>query len=354
MKNHKSENTSIAAVYQQIREVLTHARSQAYIAVNTAMVQAYWNIGRIIVEEEQHGEQRAEYGKRLIDGLSGRLSQEFGKGFDKSNLWNMRAFYLSYPILDALRRELSWTHYRLLLKLDRPEVRQFYTEECISAGWSTRQLERQINSLYYERLLASRDREPVRREIHTLEPGPQPEDIIKDPYVLEFLQLRKNPGFLEKELETALIDRLQEFLLELGRGFSFVGRQKGFTLDGQHFYIDLVFYNYLLRCFVLIDLKVGRLTHQDLGQMQMYINYYTRELMNDGDTRPIGLILCTDKNEAVVRYTLPENNDQIFASRYKLYLPSEDELARELERERRVIEMEKGLAGDGTEHTEPI
>jgi len=303
VKNHKSENTSIAAVYQQIREVLTHARSQAYIAVNTAMVQAYWNIGRIIVEEEQHGEQRAEYGKRLIDGLSGRLSQEFGKGFDKSNLWNMRAFYLAYPILDAVRRELSWTHYRLLLKVDRPEVRLFYMEECISAGWSTRQLEQKINSMYYERLLASRDREPVRREIHTLEPGPQPEDIIKDPYVLGFLQLSKNPGFLEKELETALI---------------------------------------------------GRLTHQDLGQIQMYINYYTRELMNEGDTRPIGLILCTDKNEAVVRYTLPENNDQIFASRYKLYLPSEDELARELERERRVIEMEKGLAGDGTERTEPI
>jgi len=267
------------------------------------MVQAYWNIGRIIVEEEQHGEQRAEYGKRLIDGLSGRLSQEFGKGFDKSNLWNMRAFYLAYPILDAVRRELSWTHYRLLLKVDRPEVRLFYMEECISAGWSTRQLEQKINSMYYERLLASRDREPVRREIHTLEPGPQPEDIIKDPYVLGFLQLSKNPGFLEKELETALI---------------------------------------------------GRLTHQDLGQIQMYINYYTRELMNEGDTRPIGLILCTDKNEAVVRYTLPENNDQIFASRYKLYLPSEDELARELERERRVIEMEKGLAGDGTERTEPI
>jgi predicted nuclease of restriction endonuclease-like (RecB) superfamily len=337
----------ITAAYQQIREVLTQARSRAYTAVNTAMVQAYWNIGRIIVEEEQHGEQRAEYGKRLIDDLSGRLTLEFGKGFDKRNLWFMRSFYLGYPKMNALRSELTWTHYRLLLKVERSDVRQFYLDECVAAGWSTRQLERQISSLYYERLLAGRDREPVRREIQALEPGPQPEDIIKDPYVLEFLQLRENPGFQEKELETALIDRLQEFLLELGRGFSFVGRQKRFTLDGQHFFIDLVFYNYLLKCFVLIDLKVGALTHQDLGQMQMYVNYYTREMMNEGDTRPIGIILCADKNEAIVRYTLPEDNDQIFASRYKLYLPSEEELARELERERRVIEMEKSLAGSG-------
>jgi len=274
VKNHKSENTSIAAVYQQIREVLTHARSQAYIAVNTAMVQAYWNIGRIIVEEEQHGEQRAEYGKRLIDGLSGRLSQEFGKGFDKSNLWNMRAFYLAYPILDAVRRELSWTHYRLLLKVDRPEVRLFYMEECISAGWSTRQLEQKINSMYYERLLASRDREPVRREIHTLEPGPQPEDIIKDPYVLGFLQLSKNPGFLEKELETALI---------------------------------------------------GRLTHQDLGQIQMYINYYTRELMNEGDTRPIGLILCTTASRDQIEL-LELHKDGIVVAEYWTTLPPKAEL----------------------------
>lgn len=338
----KEQNINI--VYHQIRDILTQARSRAYHAVNDAMVQAYWNIGRIIVEEEQNGEQRAEYGKRLIQDLSGKLSAESGKGFDKSNLWNMRAFYLAYPILDAVRRELSWTHYRLLLKVERPEVREFYMEECIAANWSTRQLDRQISSFYYERLLASRDREPVRREIETLEPGRQPEDIVRDPYVLEFLNLQESPGFLERELEAALIGRLQDFLLELGRGFSFVGRQKRITLDGQHFYIDLVFYNYLLRCFVLIDLKVGRLTHQDLGQMQMYVNYFTREMMNEGDSKPIGIILCADKSEAVVRYTLPEENDQIFAARYKLYLPSEEELAVELDRERRAIEMEKKLS----------
>lgn len=338
------KDKAISLVYQQIRDVLTEARSQAYQAVNSAMVQAYWNIGRIIIEEEQHGELRAEYGERLISDLSKKLAVEFGRGFDKRNLWFMRSFYMCYPKMNALRSELSWTHYRLLLRVDQPDVRQFYMEECIAGRWSTRQLERQICSFYYERLLASRDRETVQREIQSLKPGLQPEDIIKDPYVLEFLQLGENPGFQEKELEKELISRLQEFLLELGRGFSFIGRQKRFTLDGQHFYIDLVFYNYLLKCFVLIDLKVGKLTHQDLGQMQMYVNYYTREMKNDGDTRPIGIILCADKNEAVVRYTLPEDNDQIFASRYKLYLPSEEELAHELERERRAIEMEKSLS----------
>ena len=338
-----TKDKAITDIYHQIQDVLAHARSQAYHAVNIAMVQAYWNIGRIIVEEEQRGEERAEYGKSLIQELSVRLSSEFGRGFDKSNLWNMRAFFMAFPILDALRRELSWTHYRLLLKVERPEVRQFYMEECIAAHWSTRQLERQVNSFYYERLLKSRDKEPVRKEIQALEPGPQPEDIIKDPYVLEFLQLQGNVSYQEKDLESALIGKLQEFLLELGRGFSFIGRQKRFTFDGQHFYIDLVFYNYILKCFVLIDLKVGTLTHQDLGQMQMYVNYYTREMMNEGDSRPIGIILCADKNEAVVRYTLPEDNDHIFASRYKLYLPSEAELAAELIREHRLLEIERNL-----------
>ncbi len=334
----------ISDIYQQIREVLTKARSRAMQAVNTAMVSSYWEIGRIIVEEEQRGKVRAGYGKRLIQDLSKKLSTEFGKGFNKRNLWFMRSFYLAFPKVNALRSELSWTHYRLLLKVESPDVRNFYIEECITGTWSTRQLERQINSFYYERLLASRDRKPVREEITDLEPSSMPEDIIKDPYVLEFLQLRDNASFLEKELETALIDKLQEFMLELGKGFSFVARQKRFTFDGQHFYIDLVFYNYILKCFVLIDLKVGALTHQDLGQMQMYVNYYTREMMNDGDSPPLGIILCSDKSEAVVRYTLPEKNKQIFASRYQLYLPSEKELAAELIKERRMLEMEIQLS----------
>lgn len=336
-------------VYEQIREILANARTQAYRAVNFAMVQAYWEIGRVIVEEEQHGKARSDYGTYLLDELSKRLTSEFGKGFDRTNISKMRVFYQAYPIVDALRPQLTWTHYRLLLRVEKESARDFYLEECIAANWSTRQLERQINSLYYERLLASRDREPVRTEIHALEPGPTPQDVIKDPYVLEFLGLGDNPSFREKELEGALIVKLQEFLLELGRGFSFVARQKRFTFDGQHFFIDLVFYNYVLKCFVLIDLKVGTLTHQDMGQMQMYVNYYTREMMNEGDNVPIGIVLCADKSDALVRYTLPEGNNQIFASRYKLYLPTEEELAAELKRERQAIEMERRLAGVGYE-----
>jgi len=332
-------------VYGQIREILASARAQAYRAVKFAMVQAYWEIGRVIVEEEQQGKAKAGYGENLLQDLAVRLTKEFGKGFDYSNIKNMRQFYLTFPIGDALRSELSWTHYRLLMRIEKQSARDFYLDECIAANWSTRQLERQISSLYYERLLASRDRDPVRAEIKELEPAPTPHDIIKDPYVLEFLGLGDAPSFREKELEGALIGKLQEFLLELGRGFSFVARQKRFTFDGQHFFIDLVFYNYILKCFVLIDLKVGTLTHQDLGQMQMYVNYYTRELMNEGDNPPIGIVLCADKSDALARYTLPEGNTQIFASRYKLYLPTEEELAAELKREKLAIEMERRLAG---------
>jgi len=340
---------SLDQVYGQIREILSNARARAYRAVNFAMVQAYWEIGRVIVEEEQQGKAKAGYGEHLLKDLADRLTKEFGKGFDYSNIKNMRQFYLTFPIGDALRSELSWTHYRLLMRIEKQVTRDFYLEECIAATWSTRQLERQINSLYYERLLASRDREPVRAEIHEMGLGPVPQDVIKDPYVLEFLGLGDPPSFREKELEGALIGKLQEFLLELGRGFSFVARQKRFTVDGQHFFIDLVFYNYILKCFVLIDLKVGTLTHQDLGQMQMYVNYYTREMMNEGDNPPIGIVLCADKSDALARYTLPEGNTQIFASRYKLYLPTEEELAAELKRERDAIEMEQRLAGAGDE-----
>ena len=216
------------------------------------------------------------------------------------------------------------------MRIDDKERREFYTEECIKSGWSVRQLDRQINSFFYERLLSSQNKQSVSGEIEQLEPKPEYEKIIRDPYVLEFLDLNPNPNFYEKDLEQALINHLQKFLLELGRGFSFVARQKHITFDDEHFYIDLVFYNYILKCFVLIDLKVGKLTHQDLGQMQMYVNYYTRELMNEGDNPPIGIVLCADKSDSVVKYTLSEENTQIFASKYKLYLPTEEEYKKEL------------------------
>ena len=269
------------------------------------------------------------------------MTQDFGKGFTVANLKNMRQFYLTFPNGYALRSELSWTHYRLLMRVENENAREFYMREAVKSQWGTRQLERQINSFFYERLLSSKNRKQVAEEIQTSEPAKKPEDVIRDPYVLEFLGLTPNDDFYESDLEQALITHLQKFLLELGRGFSFVARQKRITFDGRHFRIDLVFYNYILKCFVLIDLKVGDLTHQDLGQMQMYVHYYERELMNEGDNPPIGIVLCADKSESVVKYTLPENETQIFASKYKLYLPSEEELLRELNQEYQALEASK-------------
>jgi predicted nuclease of restriction endonuclease-like (RecB) superfamily len=269
------------------------------------------------------------------------MTRDFGKGFTVANLKNMRQFYQTFPNGYALRSELSWTHYRLLMRVENEKARTFYMEEAVKAQWSTRQLERQINSFFYERLLSSQNKDAVANEIQELEPAKKPEDIIRDPYVLEFLGLTPNEDFYESDLEQALITHLQKFLLELGRGFSFVARQKRITFDGRHFYIDLVFYNYILKCFVLIDLKIGDLTHQDLGQMQMYVHYYERELMNEGDNPPIGIVLCADKSDAVVKYTLPENETQVFASKYKLYLPSEEELRNELKQEIQTLETDK-------------
>ena len=323
--------------YNEIRNILLTARNKVYHTANFAMVEAYWNIGKSIIEE-QGGNEKAEYGSGLLKELSKQMTHDFGKGFTVTNLKYMRQFYLTFPNGHALRDELSWTHYRLLMKVENDNAREFYMQEAVKSGWSTRQLERQINTFFYERLLSSKNKEKVVAEIQSLETAKTPEDIIRDPYVLEFLGLNLNDDFYESNLEQALITHLQKFLLELGRGFSFVARQKRITFDGRHFWIDLVFYNYILKCFVLIDLKVGDLTHQDLGQMQMYVNYYERELMNEGDNPPIGIVLCADKSESVVRFTLPENETQIFASKYKLYLPSEEELLQELRREYQALE----------------
>ena len=323
--------------YNEIKNILNIARNKVYKTANFVMVEAYWNIGKSIIEE-QGGNEKAEYGAGLIKELSKQMTQDFGKGFTVTNLKYMRQFYLMFPNSHALSDELSWTHYRLLIKVENDNARDFYMQEAAKSQWSTRQLERQINSFFYERLLSSKNKKQVADEIQTLEPAKKPEDIIRDPYVLEFLGLSSNDDFYESDLEQALITHLQKFLLELGRGFSFVARQKQITFDGRHFRIDLVFYNYVLKCFVLIDLKVGDLTHQDLGQMQMYVHYYERELMNEGDNPPIGIVLCADKSESVVKYTLPEKETQIFASKYKLYLPSEEELLRELNQEYQALE----------------
>ena len=334
----KPENT----IYQNIRNTVTAAQQKVYTSINFVMVETYWDIGKQIYEAQGETE-RAEYGKGLLKYLSERLTEEFGKGYTVANLKNMRQFYLTFQNSYALRSQLSWTHYRILMRVEDNTARDFYLDECAKSTWSTRQLERQINSFYYQRLLSSQDKDSVRGEIQTLEKGITPKDIIRDPYVLEFLGLEQSPALYEKGIEQGLINHLQKFLLELGRGFSFVARQKRISLDGEHYYIDLVFYNYILKCFVIIDLKIGKLTHQDIGQMQMYVNYYTREMMNEGDNRPIGIVLCADKSESVVKYTLPEDNNQIFASKYKLFMPTEEELKRELEKEQELLEIESKL-----------
>lgn len=319
-------------LYSEIRAILEEARRSAYRAVNFAMVTAYWEIGRRIVEHKQGGESKAAYGAGLLKELSEKLTADFGKGFDASNLRYMRLFYQAFPIRDALRHELGWTHYRLLLKVENPVARNYYLREAIAQNWSTRALERQIASFYYERIISSKQKGAIEAEAKeaTEALAARPEDFIKDPYVLEFLQLPTN-RLLEKDLEQAIISNLQQFILELGKGFAFVAQQKHLRTGEDDFYIDLVFYNYILKCFVLIDLKLGKLTHQDIGQMDTYVRWYEENEKNTGDNPTLGIILCSEKNETIVKYSILKDSKQIFASRYKLYLPSEEELAREVE-----------------------
>lgn len=328
------------SVYKNIRETVLSAKSKVYSAVNFAMVEAYWNIGKQIAEVQ--GE-RAEYGKQLLKYLSEQLTNEFGAGFTERNLQQMRQFYLTFPNAHTLCAELSWSHYRLLMRIADQDRRDFYLKECAECGWSVRQLERQINSFFYERLLAtqSEQREAVRREIQSLEPKTDPEYILKDPYILEFLNLKQNASYYEKDLEQGLLDNLQEFLLELGKGFSFVARQKRITIDGDHYFIDLVFYNYILKCFVLIDLKTGKLSYQDIGQIDFYVRYFEEQVKAPEDNPTIGIVLCSDKNDTMVKYSVLSENDHLFASKYMLYMPTEDELKKELERERRLLEDTK-------------
>lgn len=329
---------STPILYDQIRQVLFDAQRSVSHAVNTAMVHAYFEVGRLIVEDEQHGEARAEYGKETLTHLSKRLTSEFGRGFSRQNLQNMKQFYLCFQNCHTLSGKLSWSHYILLMRLDDEQARKFYLREVETENWSVRELDRQINSLLFERLSLSRDKVQVKALAEQGQILESPRDLIKDPYVLEFLGLHEQAAYTEKELETALIDNLQSFLLELGKGFTFVARQKRITLDAEHFYVDLVFYNRLIHSFVLIDLKIGKLKHQDLGQMQMYVNYFDREVRSKDEERTIGIILCHDKKETIARYTLPEDNTQIFASKYKLYLPTEDELIREVDEVAKKLE----------------
>ena len=341
-------------------ELIQHAREIAVNQVNLVQLMTYYALGYWIVEEQQSGKGRAGYGKKVIQTLSDALNTEFGKGFSVDTLENARKFYLSYQdrISEALFRKfvegksdtlfrisdesapftLSWSHYLQLMRIKNPDERSFYEIEATKSAWSLRTLQRQYNSSLYERLALSRNKGEVMRLAREGNVIEKPTDIVKQPTVLEFLGLEEQAKYSETDLESAIIDKLQKFLLELGKGYLFEARQKRFTYDEENFYVDLVFYNRLLRCYVLIDLKIDKLTHQDLGQMQMYVHYYERELMNEGDNPPIGIVLCADKSDAVVRYTLPEDETQVFASKYKLYLPSEEELLKELKKEYQAME----------------
>lgn len=324
------------SLYSEIKDVLTAARKTAVSAVNTAMVKAYWAVGKLIVDA-QGGEQKAAYGNNLISAISHQLTLEFGKGFDESNLRRMRQFYLTFPICDTVCHKLSWSHIRHLVKVADPKARAYYSEEAIKGGWSVRELERQIATQHYERLLTTYRDESQREELlkSNLPPKPDkfdPMSLVHDPFILEFLDVKPDAALQESELENAIISHLEQFMLELGRGFAFVGRQKRISIDGQHFYPDLVFYNIPARCYVIIDLKMHAPDYSDLGQMQLYVNYYNMDVCSEMDNPTVGIILCSEKNDAVVRYTLGNRNDiGVFSPQYKLIMPTEEELKREVE-----------------------
>jgi len=330
------QNTNLL---QQVIELLNSARQQVVKQVNLTMVRTYFEIGRMIVEEEQGGKDRAQYGKGLLKELSRSLTNEFGKGFSLRNIEQMRRFYITYSktqTLPALLKnktqtlsanfKLSWSHYLKLMRVDDENERKFYEIESVKNNWSVRELDRQYDSALYTRLVLSRDKEEIKELSKKGLIIQKPKDVIKDPYILEFIGLPEHSSYSESELEQEIINKLEHFLLELGNGFTFVARQKRISFNEKHFRIDLVFYNRILKCFVLIDLKIGELKHQDIGQMQMYVNYFDREIRLSDENKTVGIVLCQNKSNAVVEYTLPENNKQIFASKYKTVLPSKEEL----------------------------
>jgi predicted nuclease of restriction endonuclease-like (RecB) superfamily len=339
--------SALTTFHADIKSILELARGQARSAVNAAMVEAYWLIGQRIVQEEQHGQHKAQYGTRLMEELSIALTADFGKGFSYANLYNFRQFYRVFPdqqILYTLCRELSWSHLRLIIRVDSPQAIEYYCNEARTQNWTVRQLERNIQTKDYQRLLSTQAQtsDPATKAAHL--------DFIKDPYVLEFLQLPETSQLKESQLEQAIIDELQKFLLELGKGFSFVARQMRISTETSHFFIDLVFYNYLLKCFVIIDLKTGRLTHQDIGQMDMYVRMFDDLKRGEDDNPTIGIILCDSKDETVVKYSVIKESQQLFASKYQRVLPTEEELIAEIEREKRLIGGRSENASADEEH----
>lgn len=334
MENKTGKNVSLTnqeTFVGEIRTIIDNARSAAIRSVDFNRVQMYWNIGRRIVEEEQHGKERADYGTYLIKNLAKELEPEYGSGFGVRQLEQSRQFYRTYPIANTLRSQLNWSQYRRLIQIEDPDKREYYELESVNGGWTARETERQINSMLYERLLLSNEKEKVLAVARNQRIPESPTEVIKDPMVLEFLGLERKAAYYEKDLESAIISHIAEFLLEMGKGFSFVARQKRILLEDDEFFADLVFYNRLLRCFVVVELKTGKLTHQDLGQLQMYVNYYDRCEKQEDENPTIGILLCSDKNDTVVKMALPEENSTILASKYQLYLPTTEQLIKEID-----------------------
>lgn len=334
MANEIEKNNSLTnqeTFVGEIRTIIDNARSAAIRSVDFNRVQMYWNIGRRIVEEEQHGKERADYGTYLIKNLAKELEPEYGSGFGVRQLEQSRQFYRTYPIANTLRSQLNWSQYRRLIQIEDPDKREYYELESVNGGWTARETERQINSMLYERLLLSNEKEKVLAVARNQRIPESPTEVIKDPMVLEFLGLERKAAYYEKDLESAIISHIAEFLLEMGKGFSFVARQKRILLEDDEFFADLVFYNRLLRCFVVVELKTGKLAHQDLGQLQMYVNYYDRCEKQEDENPTIGILLCSDKNDTVVKMALPEDNSTILASKYQLYLPTTEQLIKEID-----------------------
>lgn len=344
------EHLRMESLYNDVVSIIESARATVYKTANFETVKGYWGIGKRIVEEEQHGKVKAEYGKHVIKNLSKRLSDKYGSNFFERNLERMRKFYVCFPIPTALRSELSWTHYRELLKVESPKAREFYMNESIHGRWGTRTLERGILTKLYERtLMVQSNPEDVRDLVQDTKNNANegdftPEQFIKDPYNLAFTGIKAHSKYYEKDLEQALMDKLQDFIMELGRGFAFVGRQYRITVEDDSFYPDLVFYNYILKCFLVIDLKTEKLTHKDIGQMDFYVRYFEKEIRQSNDNPTIGLILCADKNHKLVKYTLLDDSKNIFASKYQLYLPSDEQLEKEIIEEKQRLEQEKRLS----------
>lgn len=338
----KMDNTIF---FREIRRIIDTARRNAARSVDFCRVEMYWNLGKRIFEEEQHGKDRAEYGSYLIKKLAKSIEPEYGSGFSVRQLERSRQFYLAYPIASALRTQLNWSQYKLLISIEDENKREYYELEACNNCWTGRELERQINSMLYERLLLSNDKESVLAIARKERMPESPKEIIKDPMILEFLGLERKASYYECDLETAIISHIQQFLLELGQGFTFVARQKRILIEDDDFFVDLVFYNRLLKCFVVIELKTGKLTHQDLGQLQMYVNYYDRFEKTTEENPTIGILLCTDKNDTVVKVTLPQDNTTILASRYQLYMPSEEQLTDELNSFTNILKEEQAKYG---------